>query len=146
MSDEPKDEKEEKQEVKKEASSKFNKLIEEIEKMSLADAAELVKFLEDRWGVTAMAAAPVGAAAAPASVQAADKEEKSSYTVVLTDAGAQKIAAIKAVRELRSDLTLVDAKGLVEAAPKEVLKDVKKDEAEAAKAKLEAAGAKVELK
>jgi large subunit ribosomal protein L7/L12 len=76
----------------------------------------------------------------------APTEEKSTYTLVLIDGGAQKIAVIKAVREIRQDLGLKEAKDLVEGAPKELLKDVKKDEAEAAKAKLEAAGAKVELK
>lgn len=124
--------------------SKFKKLVEEIEKMPLSDVAELVKALEERWGVVAQAAAPAatGAGASPAAAA----EEKSSYTVMLVDGGAQKIAAIKAVRELRQDLGLKEAKDLVDGAPKEVLKDVKKVEAEAAKTKLEAAGAKVELK
>lgn len=140
MSEETKGEKQEETKF----PSKFKKLVEEIEKMPLAEAAELVKALEDRWGVVAApsAAAPAGA---PGETQAA-AEEKLSYTVVLSDAGAQKIAVIKAVRELRSDLGLKEAKDLVDGAPKEVLKDAKKIDAEAAKAKLEAAGARVELK
>jgi len=120
-------------------------LIKKIESMSVADLAELVKALEERFGVSA--ATPVATVSAAQSAQGAppQEEEKSSYTVVLKDGGAQKIAAIKAVREINQDLGLKEAKDLVEGAPKEVKKDIPKDEAEEAKKKLEAAGATVEL-
>lgn len=143
---------EEKAEVKEEAKTeekgeptgKFADLIKQIETMTVADLAELVKALEDRFGVSA--AAPMAVAAAGAGAGAAEEaEEKSSYTVMLKEAGAQKIAVIKAVREIDQNLGLVDAKNLVESAPKEVKKDLPKDEANEAKKKLEAAGATVEL-
>jgi large subunit ribosomal protein L7/L12 len=103
-----------------------------------------VKALEEKFGVSA---APVAvAAAAPAAAGAAPAEEKTSFDVVLTEAGANKLQVIKAVREIDQALGLIDAKKLVEAAPKEVVKGVKKEAAEEAKKKLEAAGAKVELK
>lgn len=140
------EEKEAKSEEKGEPTGKFADLIKQIETMTVADLAELVKALEDRFGVSA--AAPVAMAAAGAGAAgagAAEAEEKSSYTVMLKDAGAQKIAVIKAVREIDQNLGLVDAKNLVESAPKEVKKDVPKEEAEEAKKKLEAAGATVEL-
>jgi len=138
--EEPKEEKTE----KSAPSGKFADLIKEIETMSVADLAELVKALEDRFGVSASAPVAVagGATGAPA---AAEEEEKSSYTVMLKDGGAQKIAVIKAVREINQDLGLVEAKNLVEAAPKEIKKDLPKEEAQEAKKKLEAAGATVEL-
>lgn len=125
-------------------SGKFKDVIEKIEKLTVLELSELVKELEERFGVSAAApmAMMVGGAGAPAE----EVEEKDSFTVVLADAGAQKIAVIKAVREIRQDLGLVEAKTLVEKGGAEVLKDVKKDAAEEAKAKLEAAGAKVELK
>ncbi|KKW04822.1 MAG: 50S ribosomal protein L7/L12 [Candidatus Beckwithbacteria bacterium GW2011_GWC2_49_11] len=112
-------------------------------KLTVLELSELVKELEERFGVSA--AAPM-AMMAGAGAPAEEVEEKDSFTVVLADAGAQKIAVIKAVREIRQDLGLVEAKTLVEKGGAEVLKDVKKDAAEEAKAKLEAAGAKVELK
>jgi large subunit ribosomal protein L7/L12 len=119
-------------------------LVKSIETMTVADLAEFVKILEDKFGVSA--AAPMMMAGAPAAAGAAEAaEEKTSFTVMLKDGGAQKIAVIKAVREINQDLGLVDAKNLVEAAPKEVKKDLPKDEAEEAKKKLEAAGATVEL-
>lgn len=126
-------------------SGKFKDIIETIEKMSVLDLSELVKELEERFGVSA--AAPVAIAAVGGqTAPVAEEEEKDSFTVVLADAGAQKIAVIKAVREIKQDLGLVEAKALVEKGNAEVLKDVKKEEAEEAKKKLEAAGAKVELK
>jgi large subunit ribosomal protein L7/L12 len=152
MADEEK--KEKKEEVKEEPakeekpapSGKFKELIEQIETMSVADLAELVKALEDRFGVSAAApvAVAAGGATNPADAGAAE-EEKSSYTVMLKDAGAQKIAVIKAVREVNQELGLKEAKDLVDGAPKEVKKDVPKADAEEAKKKLEAAGATVEL-
>jgi len=141
---------EEKTEAKKEKTEPTGKnadLIKQIEKMSVLELSELVKALEDRFGVSA--AAPAMMMTAPTAGGATgspEVEEKTEFTVMLAAAGDQKIAVIKAVREVRPDLGLVDAKALVEGAPKEVLKDAKKEDAEAAKAKLEAAGAKVELK
>jgi len=126
------------------AESKVEKLLKEIEELKVLELNELVKALEEKFGVSA---APVAvAAAAPAAAGAAPAEEKTSFDVVLTDAGANKLQVIKAVREIDQALGLIDAKKLVEAAPKEVVKGVKKEVAEEAKKKLEAAGAKVELK
>jgi large subunit ribosomal protein L7/L12 len=123
-----------------EVPAKFEKLVSEIEKMSVLDLAELVKILEEKFGVSA--AAPVAAAAA---VAAAPVEEKDSFNVELTDAGANKIAVIKAVRTVTT-LGLKEAKDLVDGAPKIVKEAAKKDEAESIKKTLEAAGAKVTLK
>ena len=125
--------------------SNFDDLIEKIEKLSVLELSQLVKELEEKFGVSA--AAPMMMAAAPgaaASEEAA--EEKTSFTVVLAAAGDQKINVIKAVREVRGDLGLKEAKDLVDGAPKDVLTNVKKEEADDAKAKLEAAGATVEFK
>jgi large subunit ribosomal protein L7/L12 len=122
----------------------FSKLIEQIEKLNVLELSELVKELEEKFGVSA--AAPMMMAAGPAAEAAAPVEEKTSFTVMLTDGGASKINAIKAVRELRADLGLKEAKDLVDAAPKAVLENVKKDEAEAAVEKLKAAGATAEVK
>lgn len=126
-------------------SGKFKEMISEIESMTVADLAELVKALEDRFGVSAAAPMMMAGAAAGAGAAAAEVEEKSSYTVMLKDGGAQKIAVIKAVREINQELGLKEAKDLVDGAPKEVKKDVPKADAEEAKKKLEAAGATVEL-
>ena len=109
------------------------------------ELAELVKDLEERFGVSAAAPMMV-AGGAPAAGTAPQEEEKSSYTLVLADAGAQKIAVIKALREINQELGLKEAKDLADGAPKEVKKDMPKADAEEAKKKLEAAGAKVELK
>lgn len=140
--------KEEPKKEKSEPSGKHAELIKEIEKMSVLELSELVKTLEDRFGVSASAPAMMMSAPAGGTGAAMGEaiEEKSSFTVILAAAGDQKIAVIKAIREIKPDLGLVDAKTLVESAPKEVLKDAKKEDAETAKAKLEAAGAKVELK
>jgi len=133
-----------KKEEKPAPSGKFKDLIRQIEEMSVSDLAELVKALEDRFGVSA--AAPMAVAnVAAAGAAGAEVEEKTNYTVMLKDAGAQKIAVIKAVREINQDLGLVEAKGLVDSAPKEIKKDIPKEEAEEAKKKLVAAGATVEL-
>jgi len=145
--EEPKEEpkKEEKKAEKPAPSGKFADLIKQIEQMPVAELSDLVKALEERFGVSASApvAAPTtGGAGAPTESAG---EEKTSFNVILKDAGAQKIAVIKAVREINQDLGLVDAKNLVEGAPKEVRKDLPKEEAEEAKKKLEAAGATVEL-
>jgi large subunit ribosomal protein L7/L12 len=124
---------------------KLEELIGTIEEMTVLELSELVKALEDRFGVTA--AAPVAAAgAAPAAGAAVEEaEEQTEFDVVLTDVGAQKIQVIKAVRELTS-LGLKEAKDMVEATPKAIKEAVAKDEAEAAKARLEEAGATVEVK
>lgn len=130
-------------------SSKLKKIIEEIEKLSVLELAELVKALEDKFGVSA--AAPVAMTAAPTvgegqSTGAQPAEEKTEFNVILSAAGANKIAVIKAVREVKPDLGLKEAKDLVESAPKELLSGVKKEEAEEAKKKLEETGAQVEIK
>ena len=119
----------------------IDKIIDELSKLTVVEAAELSKQLEEKWGVTA--AAP--AAAAPAASGAAPAEEKSEFTIFLSSAGDKKINVIKEVRAI-TGLGLKEAKDLVEAAPKEVKKGVAKKDAEEAKKKLEAAGAKVELK
>ncbi len=124
--------------------SDLNALVEQIEKLSVLEVAELVKALEEKFGVSA--AAPVAVAAAGAATPAAAAEEQDAYDVVLTAGGANKIGVIKAVRELNQTLGLKEAKDLVEAAPKTVLEGAKKEDAEAAKKKLEEAGATVELK
>ena len=120
----------------------LNKIIDELSTLTVVEAAELSKQLEEKWGVTAaapVAAAPAGGAAAPAG------EEKSEFSLFLAAAGDKKINVIKEVRAI-TGLGLKEAKDLVEAAPKEVKKGVPKKEADEAKKKLEAAGAKVELK
>lgn len=122
--------------------AKFEKIVAEIEKMSVLDLSELVKVLEEKFGVSA--AAPVAVAAAPASAEAA-AEEKSDFDVELTAAGAQKINVIKAVREI-TGLGLKEAKDLVDAAPKVIKEKVAKADAETMKKKLEEAGASVSLK
>jgi large subunit ribosomal protein L7/L12 len=126
-----------------EVPAKFKTLVEQIEKMSVLDLAELVKLLEEKFGVSA--SAPAMMMGAMPGVAAAPVEEKTSFDVELTEAGANKINVIKAVREL-TELGLKDAKDLVDAAPKMVKEGVKKEDAEAIKKKLEEAGAKVTLK
>ncbi|APT91885.1 50S ribosomal protein L7 [Corynebacterium phocae] len=120
-----------------------DELIEAFKEMTLIELSEFVKEFEDVFDVEA--AAPVAVAAAGGAAPAAE-EEKSEFDVVLTDAGAKKIGVIKAVRELVSGLGLKEAKELVESAPKAIIEGASKDDAEAAKAKLEEAGASVELK
>ena len=124
-------------------SDKLQKIVDQISELSVLEVAELVKALEEKFGVTA---APVAVAGAAAPVAAAPVEEKTEFNVVITDAGANKIGVIKAVREIKTDLGLVEAKNLVEKTPAVLLENAKKEDAEAAKSKLEAAGAKVELK
>jgi len=126
-----------------EVPAKFKSLVEEIEKMSVLDLAELVKVLEEKFGVSA--SAPAMMMAAPAAGEVAAVEEKTSFTVELTEAGAQKIAVIKVVKEVLG-LGLKESKDLVDAAPSVVKEGMKKEDAEALKAKLEEAGAKVTLK
>lgn len=124
-------------------------LVEQLGKLTVIEAADLVKQLETTWGVTAAApaaaAAPVGAAGGAAAAPAA--EAKTSFDVILVSVPAdKKIAAIKAVREVKAGLGLADAKALVEGAPKPVLEGANKADSDAAKKKLEEAGAKVEIK
>lgn len=122
-------------------------LIEQLEGLTVLQLNTLVKDLEERWGVSAAAPVAMGVAGAAAGAggAAAEVEEKTEFDVVLTDIGANKIQVIKAVRELTS-LGLKEAKDVVDSAPKAVKEGVAKDEAEAAKAKLEEAGAKAEVK
>ena len=119
------------------------KLVDDLSALTVIEAAELSKMLEEKWGVSA--AAPVAAAAAPGAAAAAPAAEKTEFTVVLTDAGGKKINVIKEVRAI-TGLGLKEAKDLVEGAPKEVKADINKDEAAKIKKQLEDAGAKVELK
>jgi large subunit ribosomal protein L7/L12 len=135
---------EEKTEEKFEVPAKFEKLVGEIDKLSVLELSELVKVLEKHYGVSA--AAPMAVAAGPAAGgdDAAAAEEKSAYTVMLTSAGDQKINVIKAVREI-TGLGLAESKALVDGAPKPVKENVSKADAEEAKSKLEAAGATVEM-
>src|SRR5580704_6075837 len=125
--------------------SKIEKLVEDLSSLTVLEAADLAKLLEEKWGVSA--AAPVAAAAAPGAggAAAAPAAEKTEFTVVLTEAGDKKINVIKEVRAI-TGLGLKEAKDLVEGAPKEVKADVSKDEAAKIKKQLEDAGAKVELK
>ncbi len=126
--------------------SKLDKIVEDLSALTVLEAADLAKLLEEKWGVSAAApaaaAAPAGAAAAP--VEAA--EEQTEFTVVLTAGGDKKINVIKEVRGVRPDLGLKEAKDLVEAAPANFLENVSKQAAEDAKKKLEEAGATVTIK
>lgn len=126
---------------------KLEEIIQAIEQMTVLELSQLVKALEERFGVTAapvaVAAAPAGAAAPAAAAPA--EEEKTEFDVILSDVGPNKIQVIKVVREL-TQLGLKEAKDLVEAAPKPVKQGVSKQEAESIKAKLEAVGAKIEIK
>ena len=124
-----------------ELSADGKKVLEIVEKMSVLELADLVKVMEDKFGVSA--AAPVAVAAAPAEVAPAE-EEKTMFNIILKDGGANKIAAIKVVREI-TELGLKEAKDLVDGAPQTVKEGVKKEEAEEIKAKFEEIGATVEL-
>jgi large subunit ribosomal protein L7/L12 len=125
-------------------SANAEKVMEIVEKMTVLELNDLVKALEEKFGVSA--AAPMMMGAMPAAAAAEPVEEKTEFDVVLANAGANKINVIKIVRELNQNLGLVEAKGLVDSAPKTLLEGAKKEVAEAAKKKLEEAGAKVELK
>ena len=121
----------------------LSKIVDELSTLTVLEAAELAKLLEEKWGVSAAAA--VAVAAAPGAAGAAAAEEKTEFTVMLAAAGDKKIEVIKEVRAL-TGLGLKEAKDLVEGAPKPVKEGIPKDEAEKVKAQLEKAGAKVELK
>lgn len=130
-------------ETKVEVPKEFESLVKELDKLSALEISKFVHFLEEYWGVSA--AAPAVAMAAPAAGDAAPAEdEKSEFDVILKDAGAQKVAIIKAVKEL-TGLGLGEAKAIVDSAPKAVLEGAKKEDAESAKKALEEAGATVEL-
>lgn len=137
---------EDKKEETTKLSAKVEKIAKEIEGLTALELSELAGHLEDVFGVSAMPAVAAAPAAGGAAVDGGEAEEKSSYTVMLTDAGSQKLAVIKAVREVQPDLGLMDAKKLVEATPAELLKDAKKEDAEAAQKKITEAGGTVELK
>lgn len=132
---------------KKSENKAVEKLVDEISKLSVLDLSVLVSALQEKLGVSAM---PVAApAAAPAAAQEGSgeaKDEGGLKTVIMTNAGANKIGVIKALREINQNLTLMDAKGMTEAVPAEILKDAKAEDAKAAEEKLKAAGATVELK
>ncbi|MBZ9886291.1 50S ribosomal protein L7/L12 [Mesorhizobium sp. CA10] len=121
------------------------KIVDDLSKLTVLEAAELSKLLEEKWGVSAAAPVAVAAAGGAGAAAAAPAEEKTEFDVVLSDAGAQKINVIKEVRAI-TGLGLKEAKDLVEAAPKPVKEGVSKADADKFKAQLEAAGAKVELK
>ncbi|MDR1910568.1 MAG: 50S ribosomal protein L7/L12 [Holosporales bacterium] len=128
-------------------SENLKKIVDTLSKLTVMEAAELSKMLEEAWGVSAAAPVAVAAVAAPSGGDAAAPvaEEKTSFDVILKESGAAKINVIKAVREI-TGLALTESKALVESPPKPVKEGVSKDEAEKMKAKLEAAGAKVEIK
>lgn len=129
---------------KVEIPKEYDKIVGELDKMSALEISKFVKFLEEYWGVSAASPA-IAVAAAPAAGDAAPAEEaKAEYDVVLKDAGAQKVAVIKAVKDI-TGLGLGEAKAIVDGAPKTVLEKAKKDDAENAKKTLEEAGATVEL-
>ena len=121
----------------------LSKLVEDLSALTVLEAAELSKMLEEKWGVSA--AAPVAVAAAPGGAAAAPAEEKTEFTVVLASSGDKKIEVIKEVRAI-TGLGLTEAKALVESAPKALKEGVSKDEADKVKAQLEGAGAQVEVK
>ncbi len=127
-------------------SDKLAKIAETIEGLNVLELSELAKYLEEKFGVSGMPMMAAGPAVAGGAAAAEPAEEKTEFTVELAEAGANKLAVIKAVREIVPTLGLIDAKKLVESAPKAVLENAKKDAAEEAKKKLEAAGAKVTLK
>lgn len=124
----------------------LDKIVEDLSSLTVVEAADLVKQLEEKWDVSAAAPAAAVAVAAPAAADGGAAEEKDSFDVILVGDGGNKVAAIKAVRGINSEMGLKDAKEFVESAPKALLEGVSKDEAEEAKKKLEEAGAKVELK
>ncbi|MCL6566161.1 MAG: 50S ribosomal protein L7/L12 [Acidobacteriia bacterium] len=126
-------------------SSKVDTILEEIKGLTLLEAADLVKKMEEAFGVSAAAAAPVVVAGGAPAAGAAPAEEKTEFSVVLSDVGANKINVIKVVREV-TNLGLKEAKDLVDGAPKPIKEGVTKEEAEAIKKKFEAVGAKVEIK
>ncbi len=146
MADEPVKQEEVKAEEKKESkktSASVSKLVDSISELSVLELSELVTALQDKLGVSAM---PVAAAAPAAAAEAPAEAAGGNQTVVMTGAGGNKIGVIKALREINPNFTLMEAKGMTETVPAEVLKDAKAEDAKAAADKLKAAGATVELK
>ena len=134
---------------KAKSSKKVDELVEEISKLSVLDLSELVNALQEKLGVSAampVATAPAGAAPAAEAEGAAQGGGAATQTVVMTNAGANKIGVIKALREINQNLTLMDAKNMTEQVPAEILKDAKAEDAKSAEEKLKAAGATVEVK
>ena len=125
--------------------SKLEKLVEDLSALTVLEAAELSKLLEEKWGVSAAAPVAVAAVAAPGAAPAEAAEEQTEFTVVLTAGGDKKINVIKEVRGVRPDLGLKEAKDLVEGAPQNVVENVSKQQAEEVKKKLEEAGATVQI-
>jgi len=126
--------------------SKLDKIVEDLSALSVMEAAELSKLLEEKWGVSAAAPVAVAAAGGGAAAPAEAAEEQTEFTVVLTAGGDKKINVIKEVRSIRSDLGLKEAKDLVEGAPQNVKENISKQEAEEIKKKLEEAGASITIK
>jgi len=126
--------------------SKLEKLVDELSGLTVLEAAELSKLLEDKWGVSAAAPVAMAAAGPAAAAPAEAVEEQTEFTVVLTGAGEKKINVIKEVRAVRPDLGLKEAKDLVEGAPQNIKENISKQEAADIKAKLEAAGASIQVK
>ena len=126
--------------------SKLEKLVDDLSALSVIEAAELSKLLEEKWGVSAAAPVAVAAAGGAAAAPVAEVEEQTEFTVVLTGGGDKKINVIKEVRSIRPDLGLKEAKDLVEGAPQNVKENISKQEAEEIKTKLEAAGASISVK
>ncbi|MGA0600957.1 50S ribosomal protein L7/L12 [Caulobacter sp. KR2-114] len=126
--------------------SKLEKLVEDLSALTVLEAAELSKLLEEKWGVSAAAPVAMAVAAPGAAAPAAEVEEQTEFTVVLTAGGDKKINVIKEVRAVRPDLGLKEAKDLVEGAPQNVKENISKQEAEEIKKKLEEAGATVQVK
>jgi len=126
--------------------SKLEKLVEDLSALTVLEAAELSKLLEEKWGVSAAAPVAVAAVAAPGAAPAEAAEEQTEFTVVLTAGGDKKINVIKEVRGVRPDLGLKEAKDLVEGAPQNVVENVSKQQADEIKKKLEEAGATVQIK
>lgn len=124
----------------------LNKIVEDLSALTVLEAAELSKLLEEKWGVSAAAPVAVAAAGGAAAAPAEAAEEQTEFTVVLLDGGDKKINVIKEVRGVRTDLGLKEAKDLVEAAPANVVENVSKQVAEEIKKKLEEAGAKIQVK
>ena len=140
-----KDVKETKEEKKVKVSKNLQTIIDQVEKLTVLELSELVKALEDKFGVSAAAPVAVASNGTPTGETTEEKEEKSEYQVILSDTGANKIGVIKALREINQELGLKEAKDLTESTPKEI-GTFKTKEAEEAKKKLETAGAQVELK
>ena len=145
MAEKTEEVKEEQKETVKQLSPKAEKIIKGIEEMNVLELSELVKVLEDRFGVSASMPVAAMAAAAPGAASAPAEEEKTTFTVVLSEVGDKKIQVIKEIRAITS-LGLKEAKDLVDSAPKPIKENVSKEEAEEIKKKIEAQGAKVELK